>query len=44
MSVDRSGEWKLRAEASALKEALAEVTLENRLFKRNMLGDGGDDE
>ena len=29
---------ELRAEASALKEALAEVTLENRLLKRSMLG------
>jgi transposase len=35
---------ELRAEASALKEALAEVTLENRLLKKSMLGDGGDDE
>lgn len=29
---------ELRAEASALKEALAGVTLENRLLKRSMLG------
>ena len=35
---------ELRAEASALKEALAEVTLENRLLKKSMLADGGDDE
>ena len=34
----------LRAEASALKEALAEVTLENRLLKKSMLGDGDDHE
>ncbi len=33
---------ELRSEAAALKEALAEVTLENRLLKKNMLGDGGD--
>ena len=35
---------ELRAEATALKEALAEVTLENRLLKKSMLGDGGDRE
>jgi len=29
---------ELRAEASALEEALAGVTLENRLLKRSMLG------
>ncbi len=34
----------LRAEATALKEALADVTLENRLLKKSMLGDGGDRE
>ncbi len=34
---------ELRSEAVALKEALAEVTLENRLLKRSMLGDGGND-
>ncbi len=34
----------LRAEASALKEALAEATLENRLLKKSMIGDGGDHE
>jgi len=32
---------ELRAEATALKEALADVTLENRLLKKSMLGDGG---
>lgn len=32
---------ELRTEATALKEALAEVTLENRLLKKSMLGDGG---
>jgi len=30
----------LRAEARQLKEALAEVTLENRLLKKSTLGDG----
>jgi transposase len=34
----------LRAEAAALKEAVADLTLENRLLKKSMLGDGGDDE
>jgi transposase len=34
----------LRAEASALKEALAEQMLENRLLKKSMIGDGGDEE
>ena len=34
---------ELRAEATALKEALADVTLENRLLKKSMIGDGGDD-
>ena len=29
---------ELRAEASALKDALAEVTLENRLLKKSMIG------
>lgn len=33
----------LHAEASALKEAVADLTLENRLLKKSMLGDGGDD-
>ena len=35
---------ELRAEATALKEALAEVTVENRLLKKSMLGAGGDRE
>ena len=35
---------ELRAEAVARKEALAEATLENRLLKKSMLGDGGDGE
>ena len=30
----------LRAEAAALKEAVADLTLENRLLKKSMLGDG----
>ena len=32
----------LRAEARQLKEALAEVTIENRLLKKSMIADGGD--
>ena len=35
---------ELRAEASALKEAVADLTLENRLLKKSMIGAGGDDE
>jgi transposase len=39
-----SGEVKaLRVEARALKEALAEQMLENRLLKKSVLGDGEDD-
>ena len=34
----------LRAESAALKEAVADLTLENRLLKKSMIGDGGDDE
>ncbi len=34
----------LRAEALALKEAVADLTLENRPLKESMLGDGGDQE
>jgi transposase len=33
----------LRREAVALKEVVAELTLENRLLKESMLGDGGDE-
>ncbi len=33
----------LRAEARDLKEALAEQMLENRLLKKSMIADGGDD-
>lgn len=33
----------LRSEARELKECVAELTLENRLLKKSMLGDGGDD-
>jgi len=33
----------LRAEAAALKEALAESGMENRLLKKSMIGDGEDD-
>ena len=32
----------LRREAGALKEVVAELTLENRLLKKGMTGDGGD--
>jgi transposase len=34
----------LRSESAALKEVVAELTLENRLLKKSMIGDGGDDE
>ena len=33
----------LRAEARQLKEALAEQMLENRLLKKSIIADGGDD-
>lgn len=33
-----------RAETTALKEAVADLTLENRLLKKSTFGDGGDDE
>ena len=33
----------LRSEARELKECVAELTLENRLLKKSMLGDGGED-
>jgi transposase len=40
-----SGEVKdLRREMSALKEALADVLLENRLLKKSMIADGDDHE
>jgi transposase len=32
---------ELRAEATALKEAVADLTLENRLLKKSMTGGGG---
>ncbi len=35
---------ELRSEALALKEVVAELTLENRLLKKSMIGDGGSDE
>ena len=35
---------ELRSEARELKECLAELTLENRLLKKSMIGDGGDEE
>ena len=34
----------LRSEARELKECVAELTLENRLLKKSMLGDGADEE
>ena len=34
----------LRSEASALKECVADLTLENRLLKKSMIGDGGYEE
>ena len=33
---------ELRREASALKEVVADLILENRLLKKSMIGDGGD--
>ena len=33
----------LRREARDLKECLADLTLENRLLKKSMIADGGDD-
>src|SRR5690606_22300451 len=35
---------ELRREASALKECVADLPLENRLLKKSMLGDGEDQE
>ena len=34
----------LRRETSALKECVADLTLEHRLLKKSILADGGDDE
>ena len=34
---------ELRAETAALKETLGEMVMENRLLKKSVLGDGGDD-
>ena len=34
----------LRRETSALKEVVADLTLENRLLKKSMIADGGGDE
>jgi transposase len=34
----------LRREARALKECVADLTLENRLLKKSILADGGDEE
>ena len=39
-----TGEVKdLRREMAAMKELVADLSLENRLLKKSMLGDGGDD-
>jgi transposase len=35
---------QLRSEALALKEAVADLTLDNRLLKKSMIADGGDEE
>ncbi len=35
---------ELRSESFALKEVVAELTLENRLLKKSMIGDGGGEE
>ena len=34
----------LRRETGDLKESVAELSLENRLLKKSMIGDGGDEE
>ena len=34
----------LRRETSALKECVADLTLENRLLRKSMIADGGDEE
>jgi transposase len=34
----------LRRESAALKEVVADLTLENRLLKKSMIADGGDEE
>ncbi len=34
----------LRAESTALKEAVADLMLEKRLLRKSMIGDGGDEE
>ena len=34
----------LRREALALKEAIADLTIDNRLLKKSMIADGGDEE
>ena len=40
-----SGEVQdLRREARVLKDCVADLTLENRLLKKSMIADGGDDE
>ena len=34
---------ELRSQSATLKEVVAELTVENRLLKKSMIGDGGDD-
>ena len=34
----------LRSKSTALKEVVTELTLENRLLKKSMIGDGEDEE
>ena len=34
---------ELRRESKALKEAVADLTLENRVLKKSLIADGGDD-
>ena len=34
----------IRRETQALKEVVADLTLENRLLKKSMIADGGDEE
>jgi transposase len=35
---------ELRREVRDMKELVADLTLENRLLKKSMIGDGGDQE
>jgi transposase len=45
VTVATTGEVRdLRREARALKEVVADLTLENRLLKKSMIADGDDEE